>query len=489
MSPRRKKILQRFIAAALAISTVLILILITDHVRGKRAWNRRVTELQQRGENLTVDRFIKSKAAPAENTYATLLALTNASGSLGVKTSAPKQLQFGRPGEATPSWRLPQWVSSDNTTNDWAKIQSELDAQSDLLAKVRDAALKPHYDTRFDYKNGFLDYPYRPLSLPLRAAELLSAATLNELRNARLDQTHTNLLALLRFTANQREPMVIDQLVRGATVSLAFNATWEALQADGWTDAQMAAWQNEWLASAFAPSMEAAMEAERAMTINLYDDLRNSPAQLARKLSERERNATELGLAAPLPTQGWLLHHFHAPVWRFAWSRHDQLRALNRWQSVIERTRLAHTNSWAQLKQTGEEPEATPSLGPLDRLRFLMASDTFSVSDGAILRSLTSETLQELAVTAIALARHRKATAALPTELPQLTPHFLPRLPRDWMDGKVLRYQPVGTKSFILYSIGEDYKDDQGDARPATEKTRYNAVINGRDIVWPTHSR
>ena len=65
-------------------------------------------------------------------------------------------------------------------------------------------------------------------------------------------------------------------------------------------------------------------------------------------------------------------------------------------------------------------------------------------------------------------------------------PEFLPALPRDLMAGQPLRYRLNPDGSFILYSVGEDGRDDGGDeTREGPAGWRRNDPWGGRDCVWP----
>ena len=96
-----------------------------------------------------------------------------------------------------------------------------------------------------------------------------------------------------------------------------------------------------------------------------------------------------------------------------------------------------------------------------------------------------AETQREMAVAAIALKRFQLRHGKLPSELAALVPEFLPALPHDWMDGKPLRYRWQSDGQFVLYSVGEDGNDDNGDSRPTESHDRFD-VFWGRDWVWPT---
>jgi hypothetical protein len=89
-----------------------------------------------------------------------------------------------------------------------------------------------------------------------------------------------------------------------------------------------------------------------------------------------------------------------------------------------------------------------------------------------------------LTATACALQRYRLQHGAWPERLEQLTPQFLPGIPRDNFDGNPLRYRRNADGTFLLYSVGEDCRDDAGDPTPVNPKTNPQ-LLYGRDFVWP----
>ena len=105
-------------------------------------------------------------------------------------------------------------------------------------------------------------------------------------------------------------------------------------------------------------------------------------------------------------------------------------------------------------------------------------------SKGYLREVARAETARRLTVAAIALKRYQLAHNTYPTSLSELVPAFFSHVPNDLMDGKPLRYQLEPDGSFLLYSVGEDGKDDGGDPTytgPSTTKD----WTTGRDMVWP----
>ena len=63
---------------------------------------------------------------------------------------------------------------------------------------------------------------------------------------------------------------------------------------------------------------------------------------------------------------------------------------------------------------------------------------------------------------ACALERFRIAHGQYPTALSELTPQCIPKLPHDIIEGNPLKYRPVGENQFLLYSVGWNESDDDG---------------------------
>ena len=104
-------------------------------------------------------------------------------------------------------------------------------------------------------------------------------------------------------------------------------------------------------------------------------------------------------------------------------------------------------------------------------------------------RMSDAENARRMTVTAIALKRFRLRHGKYPAQLRELVPEFLPRPPIDLMDGKPLRYRQRDDGTFLLYSVGEDGKDDGGDSSPpsssAGDDWGSKQWYGMRDAVWP----
>jgi len=78
---------------------------------------------------------------------------------------------------------------------------------------------------------------------------------------------------------------------------------------------------------------------------------------------------------------------------------------------------------------------------------------------------------------AIALERHRLARGAYPEMLSGLVPEFCAELPRDIFSDGLYRYRRTDEGSFVLYSLGQNRRDDQGRLdRTKREKEQLDSV-------------
>src|SRR5439155_19410392 len=119
---------------------------------------------------------------------------------------------------------------------------------------------------------------------------------------------HSHLMALVMLIAKQtREPLNIYQFTRRACAALAFNANWQALQAQGWGDAQLAALAAAWQPCDFVKDMAFAMELELGMTLDLFKQIRDSRRKLDFVIQQRQKSEEMLdGAFGALPTQGFI---------------------------------------------------------------------------------------------------------------------------------------------------------------------------------------
>jgi hypothetical protein len=480
------------------LALLLVLVALTECIRGEWALSARLKALAVKGEALSLAELKPKRPAPDQNVFTDLLLLTNRlATTVSELDIAPPSLRLTSPGRAVVVAKLDEWSHDGETNNNWQEFGQGLEQARDILASLESAAQKPTYDGGIDYEKGFVEFQLRPIAEVKRSCQLLSWSVLYALNQGDLETAHKDLSALVTLIAKQTpEPLIICQLVRYACAAFAFNATWQALQADGWSDAQLASLGAAWQPCDFVKDMAFAMEMERAMTLDFYAQIRDSRKKLDFVIQQHQKTQEITdGAFGALPAKGFVLNWLYLPVWRFAWIAQDELASLEQSQFTIERERLARTNGWAALAGAKNDPklkwrpsfESGEKLGWYDRLRFLFASENFSITDSTIRRTLEVQTQQQMVLTVLGIKRYRGRTGRLPAQLSELVPEYLAALPHDFMDGKALRYRlRPGDADFLLYSVGEDGKDDGGDPAQQEGKKSYRQIWDGRDAVWPS---
>jgi hypothetical protein len=324
------------------------------------------------------------------------------------------------------------------------------------------------------------------LSEAKRLLMLLSQDALVQLHDGHPAAALADVRAGLQFVAHwDREPLLITQLVRLALARVLVDATWQLLQFPDWSDAELAQLQAAWqeldlpATAVWTAQMEVALadEALQRLTRNQYLAEEARLAKWAETTRQRGGN--------PLPANG-LLKRFtdRHPRWLAFWLwRRDQfaLIHLQQYEAFEEVCREAATKgAWFDPIQ-----RKAPTFARLDEARPLLpefvANGTIGLKNVPV-RYAEYECERQLVLTAIALERFRKAHGHLPDRLASLTPAFLASVPCDPMDGQPLRYRQKGEGSFMLYSVGADGRDDDGDpTRPPASAANWRR----KDLVWP----
>ncbi len=500
------KTTRRFAIGAGILLGVGAVFLAEEHIRGAmelHAWQR---AMRAKGEKLTIAEL----TPPLTNLASRVIAPGEAEGLLGRATApqvCPAAMQFVAPGKARVAWALSNWRTKTRTkpygvvTNDWNEsgLVGAFKSLREALPALRSDLTNHAFVVSLDYDHGYGSWPPH-LSSYRAAGHALTADTVLALHEHRLDDATENLVAgaaLLRLTKEERIPM--SQMVRITTAANLESATWEALQADGWTDAQLSAIQVGWEPPDFMEGVVQACAMDRAMMCTFYDRDRYSNRELMALLQDAVSSNDEGAASGNLVTESLnglgeasrpVRASLQVVVWRVAWADQDQLFYCLRVQRLIEAGRKTVADrkwSTAYLADKTVDDDPSPSvIRAYDRHRFpVSAAILSSTSIGLGMdKAIQAETVRELTLAAIALKRHQLRHGRLPKNLAVLVPEFLREVPRDWYNGESLHYRPNTDGTFLLYSVGEDGKDDGGDPT-LPEGTRSPSFYYGRDLVWP----
>ncbi len=348
MSSRKKIQLAAFVLLA------FVVLLLVVHVHYRLAVRSYKAELKTKGEVLTVAEAAPKPLPPQDNGAPLFLqAVMPVRTAPILSQNAPRAMRGLTNGHAVIGWAQPDLRTANNLSNSWAELGAELDAIAPQLEQVREALQYSSFSYNLNYQQGFtLMLPQ--LAKVKGAAQKFSGATLYQLHEKKLDSALVNLRALVALAKVERdERLMISQLVRIAIAHLAFNAAWEALQAPGWTDAQLAQLQADWETIEFINAMENSLVMERAMGEETLEQCRSSGAELDKML---DMFSAAFALMAPAPASsgsvedllkgsaGWISRNSQGLIWRAFWSYEDELRYLQMGQIVIEGARMAKTN-------------------------------------------------------------------------------------------------------------------------------------------------
>jgi len=270
--------------------------------------------------------------------------------------------------------------------------------------------------------------------------------------------------------------------------------TWEALQFEGWTDDQLARLQAAWEATSFLDAMARSLEGERVFSIVTYDMMRESNKETVsmlfwmddHNLMDFLNTSTNANLLEPATEGKFLRNEVYCRAWRFAWLDQSLVRNMGSIQQLLDSCRAAlNHKSFIKLEQEVEAvaTRSQPS-SFYERIRFPEAVLTTPLAR-AVGRAMRSETERSLVLAAIALKRHQLKHRRVPETLDALVPEFLSSVPVDFMAGQPLRYVPRSNNTFLLYSVGENGKDDGGDGTVLAGKPGARNIWSRRDVLWP----
>jgi len=495
---------RRTLSFLLALAVLPLPLVALHNVRSKRALNAYKADLIARGERLTVEEMTPPPRLEARRAANDLLqAAWQLRPGWVVPNNLPKAMGSILPGKANVCWKQ-SWIQDDKKTNTWEELAEDLRLNAAALEQIRQALRSPQFDLNPNYRMGF-NLPLGSLARHKVVAQWLSASALNGLHAGRLNEAAANLNALLALVhSSSDERLIIYQLVRISVAAVAIPPTWEALQADGWTDPQLAGIQQGWAALEFLQPMEQASAMERAIGMEMFERLRTSSAERRQWFNGNFMGGLAAARGTPTPTNLAEMPEFalewskdrlsslnsfaQENAWRWLWSYDDELRYLQSLQAMLEvprQTRLTGSFASARARGTNElrrlHPESDSGF-----VRHFPSDMLAPAVERASAKAARLEVQREMTVTAIALKRYSLRHGKLAPTLAALVPEFLSETPKDLIDGRSLRYRVRADGTFLLYSVNEDGKDDEGDPRPTSPSSQNYYFGNGRDMVWPT---
>ena len=449
---------------------------------GPHALQAYLAGLRAKGEKMTLGELIGSFSTNSGDCLEVLsdcvarfgpvsCEVTNARLVASVELTNAGALRFVQPGRAQVSFRepTPPWAGSvaGPQCSTWSGSSNRLAQVVMPLRELRNGVKHP------DANGGPRSDVFRSVTPWLEVKEAdawLTFSALVALHDGRNAEALADVEALAGLANLHREEYsLVSEMTRVATAEFGLDVTWQTLQATGWNDAQLAELQHSWEAVDLLGGLERAFLGERAFGM---------------EASSRLEAGEVPGLAK---------NSAGAKVYEFALLPNDVLFRTRNLQGRVEAVRaLCANRPWQGVAKTMEKLDAeieAKCQGP-QRYLYLLSCQSVPSYRRPVLETVQTETKLRLAVCSIALKRYQLKHGRFPTRLEALVPAFVASVPFDPMSGAPLGYFLNRDGTFTLYSVGEDGKDDGGDASAVTSTTGSLSPAKvrewgGRDIVWP----
>lgn len=474
--------------------------IVTEHLRGRRELAAFLEAAGARGEMYDMARLA---AAPGDEATGALAEQVTAAQTMSDASALlPSAQRWIAPGVALPPTRVESW-NAGPLTNTWEEVAAWVDRHRDDLEALRGVLKAPVRRARLDYSLGFSRLLLPHLAPIKNTATALSLAAMESAHRGALEEALVDLEAIQAVQRDlAEEPLLISQLVRIACVAIANSRVWSVLHAGDWNEAQLARIQAALPPKDLVAPLIRSLEGERAMALA---ELRSAPtrelASVWGEPGEFLAGATGLGagwevpenLGAAMEMVGTLARQLGVslrsevvfPLWRFGWGDQAIVYYLETSEALL---RAQREGMAASSLAVTEGFDLRSRLRPEElyaRLRAVYAGSVLPALTRAETKAFRAETEIALNETAIALRRYQLKEGRLPDSLESLIPAFLPAQPVDRMDGRPLRYRRDGETGFVLWSVGEDLKDDGGDPNPGPNAATLVSWWAARDAVWP----
>lgn len=452
---RRLKLVAIF--ALLASVGIALFVLQPDELSRCKA------RLTASGEELSL-----AKLLPVYSTEAAVIHLELSDAAAGLRWSPIAPAEIGLMTKTTNGFARAAWMQptpGNPAKGTWEEFAVQIAESEPALEKLRRLSAVLPAGSSCDPANVLTEKAKFDFVSRRKGVQFLAGAVVCDLHRGRLGSAISNVNTLVNLASfNDEGDLLVGRMIQVAIAGLAISATWEALQAPGWTEAQLASLQSNWQRIEIARGFARTIEMERAAGILHYASFRTNSTRRGQMLVPSGPGGGKWSTM--------FFENLYLPFWAAAWSKGDELKFLETMQPLVEAARVVRTNdSFHRMRVPFAEV-----LGPFrtnqtafERFRFPIATILIPNWEKASLNLLRCETQRQMVLTALALKRHELRHGQLPADLALLRNEFLPALPADYMNGRHLRYHKVSDGRFKLWSVGENGEDENG---------------AGDDLVW-----
>jgi hypothetical protein len=446
--------------------------------QAERRWEKYCEAARAHGVKLTLPDFAPPEIPEDEN-FAALPLLRAAADS----AARPFTL---------PSGNRPAWGGNPmmRESTDWKAWQTWFQANGFIAAPsadpVRDTLLgldhfapqiqewqqwqtRPQSRFPFPEKVGYDTMVAMHLTTPQQAAQVFSLKARAHLALGESAEAYRAFRdGLQAYLALRNEPTLIAGLVRTSSLSLVSAAVGDGLMRQAWAEPELRQLEADLAAISLAKDFHDAMSSERGFVNSASNDLIDSSI-IQRGQMTSESLAASASFGNPVPS---LSPAICMLIPRRIY-RDNQLRQNQRIDELLAQMSPARM----QFDPDRDIPSAPGRGNALEELYYFLSHPSFSVFESIEKRYLRQEISLDHARLAIALERLRLTEGVFPDALSALVPEFFPVLPRDPFSGQEYRYQRTDSGTFLLYSVGENRRDDGGTVdSKRTEKFQADSI-------------
>ena len=493
---------RRFLFGAACFVTLILLAYAVENWRGQRAWTKHRLEWEAKGEKFSIAELAPRPVPDEQNLAFTPLlrpALeythttngvvwrdTNTLARLdGLKAELPpdrdtnSKLVLGSLDKGSfadlVAWRefyrgntnYPQPAASGAAADDILFALGKFDSELKELREAAAARPFARYPVEYEYE------PPWAILLP-HLARMKGLTVLTYVRATAALESGRSAEALADWKLGWRisesihdEPILIDHLVRLATLGMNLQTVREGLVRHAWTEEQLAELEKHLAGVNLLAEYKLAQRGERALSTGGLDWLsRQGPrADAFNYLASDEGGGGFVPVSWAIPS-GWIRQNM------LTISKMHQEFTL---AAVDEHERRVFPDVCDRLEATVEKMGVRPYT--------IFAKLLMPALSKAARRSARMQTSLDAARVGIALERHRLANDALPENLDALVPRYLAKIPTDLVDGKPLRYRRDADGTYILYAVGWNQTDEGGEVAWSKGKDSSPDISKG-DWVW-----
>jgi hypothetical protein len=499
---------RRFLFGVACLITLLALAYTIENIRGKYAWQKHRKEWEAKGEKFELADLLPPKVPDEKNFALTpilapmldfargangvvwrdtngIARLEKMSATLPPRRDTNDQLLLGHLDKGTfadlAAWgefyrgntNYPQTSAPTNRAEPILVALGKFDAELQELQEA--AATRPY--SRFP-----IQYDYQPsweILLP-HLARMKGLTALTQVRaTAELDigrpaEAFADLKLGFRISDSMREePLLIDYLVRIATLAIDLQTLREGLVRHAWTEPQLVELETYLGSVDLLAEYQRAMRGERALSVSGLDYIRrrgfrDNPMNY---ISNAEGGSSSSGNFSPMPG-GWIYQNMRT------------ISELGQ-EFIFPVVDVGAHRISPEISERGTRAVETLGRGPYT----IFARRLLPAVQKSIQKSARMQTYVDAARTSCALERYRLAEGKLPDTLDALVPRFIDRIPNDVIDGKPIRWRREADGGYVLYSIGWNRKDDGGELAWMKQKKGSEVDVANGDWVWKMPAR